>query len=102
LVAFLIAAGAGCQQARAPSTTAASSGAAEVATTPRAKSVFIDKENAFDCTKKQVAGTWAALQAALGTPATLPVERIHIDTEAAKAETYAVLKPLIVPRRSTS
>lgn len=90
LVAFL---GAGCQQARAPSTTAASSGAAEVATTPTvAKIVFIDKENACHCTKKRAAGT----------PATLPVERIHIDTEAAKARPTRCSSRSWCPRGSTS
>lgn len=62
-----------------------------------AKIAFIDKEQACDCTRKRIEGTWTALQAALGTPAKLPVERIHLDTQALQADTYTVLKPLMVP-----
>jgi hypothetical protein len=44
-----------------------------------------------------VADTWAALQTALGTPPKLPIERIHIDTQAAQAGPYTSVKPLMVP-----
>lgn len=87
-----------CEQAKAPPKQATASAAAAVASAPKvAKVVFIDKENACECTKKRIDGTWAALQGALGTPASLSVERIHLDTEAAKAEFYTMLKPLMVP-----
>ena len=59
--------------------------------------VFIDKEHACECTRKRVDDTWAALQAALGTPPKLPIERIHIDTQAAQAAPYTGAKPLMVP-----
>lgn len=62
-----------------------------------AKIAFIDKEQACDCTRKRIESTWTALQAALGTPAKLPVERIHLDTQALQADAYTVLKPLMVP-----
>ena len=59
--------------------------------------VFMDKEHACQCTRKRVDETWAALQAALGTPPRLPIERIYIDTQAAQAGPYVSEKPLVVP-----
>ena len=86
------------EQAKAPPRQSTTSTAAAVARTPKfAKVVFIDKQNACDCTKKRIDGAWAALQGALGKPTSLRVERIHVDTEAAKAEAYTMLKPLVVP-----
>jgi hypothetical protein len=66
-------------------------------TSKLAKIVFIDKENACDCTRKRVEGTWTALQSALGTPAALPVQRLHVDTQTAEAAVYTNAKPLMVP-----
>ncbi|MBK8480672.1 MAG: hypothetical protein IPL40_05795 [Proteobacteria bacterium] len=80
------------RQAVASTSAATTNGPATVA-----KIVFIDKENACDCTRKRIEDTWAAMQAALGTPATLPVERIHVDTQTAQAEAYTMFKPLMVP-----
>ena len=98
LVPFILLATTACEQAKAPPAQPTSSTVAAVASAPKvAKVVFIDKENACDCTKKRIDGTWTALQAALGTPAKLPIERIHIDTQAAQAEAYTLLKPLMVP-----
>jgi hypothetical protein len=62
-----------------------------------AKIVFLDTENACDCTRKRIEETWKALQAALDTSVTLTVERIHVDTQAALAEPYTLLKPLMIP-----
>ena len=62
-----------------------------------ARVVFMDKEHACECTRKRVDDTWAALQTALGTPPKLPIERIHIDTQAAQAAPYTGAKPLMVP-----
>jgi hypothetical protein len=62
-----------------------------------AKIVFIDKEKACDCTRKRVEGTWTTLQTALGTPPSLPVQRLHVDTQAAEAAPYTSAKPLMVP-----
>ncbi len=93
---------AACEQAKAPPpptapTAAAAAAAAAAATAPKlAKIVFLDQETACDCTRQRIDGTWAALQAALGQPASLQVERIHVDTQAAQAETYTLLKPLMV------
>jgi hypothetical protein len=94
----LIVAVAACERAKpAPAQAAASTSAATNSPAAVAKIVFIDKENACDCTKKRIEDTWAAMQAALGTPASLPVERIHVDTQAAQAEAYTMFKPVMVP-----
>jgi hypothetical protein len=61
------------------------------------KVVFVDKEMACECTQNRINETWTALQAALGTPAVLPVERVHVDTQAALAAPYTAAKPLLVP-----
>lgn len=101
-VAFLLAlplALAACEQAKAPPPPTATLPTAPVAAAiaPKlAKIVFLDQETACDCTRKRIDGTWAALQAAVGQPASLQVERIHVDTQAAQAETYTLLKPLMV------
>ena len=71
--------------------------AATPATSKVARVVFMDKEHACECTRKRVDDTWAALQTALGTPPKLPIERIHIDTQAAQAGPYTSAKPLMVP-----
>jgi hypothetical protein len=119
LVPFLVLAASGCQQAQAPSSQGSSSSAAVAAASkaspsgasaasptaaaaPKAASqvakiVFIDKANACECTTKRIKGSWDALQAALGASPSIPIERIHLDTEPAKAEVYTALEPLMVP-----
>jgi hypothetical protein len=87
----------GCKPTAAPQAPAAANSSTVAPAIKVAKIVFIDKEHACDCTRKRVEGTWAALQNALGTIAKLPVERIHVDTEPAKAEAYTKLKPLMAP-----
>ncbi|HJX63104.1 MAG TPA: hypothetical protein VJ860_04040 [Polyangia bacterium] len=78
--------------------------AAAVAATPVptsaskiARVVFMDKEHACECTRKRVEDTWTALQAAVGTPPELPIQRIHVDTQAAQAGQYISAKPLMAP-----
>ncbi len=83
-----------CQDPTPPSSTPAV--AVGVAKAQVAKVVFIDKAIACDCTKKRTEDSFAALTTALGTPASLPVERIHLDTQKAQADTYTVFKPLLV------
>jgi hypothetical protein len=85
-----------CERATADSVPAPGS-ASSVAATKVARIVFIDKAEACECTKNRIDGSWTALQAALGTPAGIPVERIHMDTEAVRAEQYTTYKPLMVP-----
>lgn len=98
LVALLLVGGA-CERGSAPASAPTASAAAttpSAASSKIAKVVFIDQETACDCTHKRIDATWAALQAALGQPASLQVERIHVDTQAQQAETYTLLKPLMV------
>jgi hypothetical protein len=59
------------------------------------KIVFVDKEHACDCTRKAVEAGWTALQKALGTPSKVSVERMHVDTEAAKVAPYRTQKPIM-------
>lgn len=85
-----------------PPATAPASGipaAAPTATVPPArqpvsKIVFIDKERACECTQKAIDASWAALQAAL-QGASLPVERIHMDTQEAFAEGYKAKRAMM-------
>lgn len=91
---------AGCQRTRAAtgasSATAPAPAVAAKPDTPKvARIVFVGKEHACDCTRKTVDAAWAVLEKALGTPAKLPVERLHVDTEAAKVEPYRQQKPIM-------
>lgn len=87
---------AACERTKpAPAQTPASTSAAPNGPGTVAKIVFIDKENACDCTRERVENTWTAMQAALGTPTSPPVERIHVDTQAAQAGTYTASRPLM-------
>ncbi|MFH1810479.1 MAG: hypothetical protein ABIJ09_17190 [Pseudomonadota bacterium] len=79
-----------------PSSTASAPTAA-AAVTPIARVVFVDQEEACACTRERIDLSWTALQASLGTPARYPVERIHLDSQAAQAEVYLKAKPLMVP-----
>jgi hypothetical protein len=86
-----------CEREKPPSTQTAGNTTAPVQVESTiAKIVFIDIEDACACTRRRIEGTWNALQAALDSPATLTVERIHADTQAALAERYTLLKPLMV------
>jgi len=67
---------------------------APTATPPVAKIVFIDKERACECTQKAIDASWTALQAAL-QGASVPVERIHMDTQEAFAEGYKAKRPMM-------
>ncbi|HEY3452422.1 MAG TPA: hypothetical protein VGK67_39125 [Myxococcales bacterium] len=58
------------------------------------KIVFIDKELACECTQKAIEASWTALQSALDGAA-VPVERIHMDTQAAFAAGYKDKKPMM-------
>lgn len=88
---------AACEQVKAPSASQSATLATPAANATRlAKIVFIDQETACDCTQKRIDETWAALQVALGPSASTPVERIHVDTQAKQAETYTLLRPLMV------
>lgn len=91
----LAAALAACERA-APAPTASTTAATTATVRKVAKVAFLDQENACDCTRKRIDDTWAALRRALGTPAKLPVERIHVDTQVPLADAYTTAKPLMV------
>lgn len=57
--------------------------------------VFIDQEQACECTKNRIDGSWTALQAALGASAGIAVERVHRDTQEEQAEEYGTLRPMV-------
>ena len=71
-------------------------GAAAVSTPASrvARVVFLDKENCCACTQRAQDASWTALQGALGGAA-IPVERIHVDTQAEQAAPYRSLRPMM-------
>lgn len=91
--AFIASAPAGC---RRPEQTKSSVEAPPPSPVPKlSKIVFVGKEHACDCTRKAVDASWTALQKALGTPAKLPIEKMYVDTEAARVEPYRSQKPIM-------
>jgi hypothetical protein len=68
---------------------------APAATAAVARVVFIDKENACQCTQKRVDAAWTVLQGALAARKGVSVERIHIDTEMMRVEPYRRMRPMI-------
>lgn len=74
----------------------ATAGFAEMSTKPVVKIVFIDKQSCCNCTQSAIDKSWAALEAVQKTlPAPLPVERIHMDTQASQAAKYQNMKAMI-------
>ena len=66
------------------------------AASPRvSRVVFVGKENACDCTRKTITTTWEALQKALGTPSSIPVTQVQVDTEEEKARPYMTMRPIM-------
>lgn len=63
---------------------------------PLAKIVFVDQAECCNCTQARIDATWDALTSALGDPASLPVERIHNDTQPEMAAVYTTFKPIMV------
>lgn len=95
-------ASAGCGQASGESagspTPASSSEQAVSGTQPEttvARIVFIDQEQACECTRDRIEASWTALQAALGEGSAMQVERIHRDTQQEQAEEYRLLRPMV-------
>ena len=83
--------GSGAGSAPAPSEGApGTSASASVA-----RIVFVDQEQACDCTAARIEGSWTALQAALGQGSEVPVERIHRDTQEQEADQYRLLRPMV-------
>jgi len=88
--------GCGTAAADGEATQAEAAAEATVAAPVVARIVFIDQEEACDCTRKRIDGTWAALQEALQDHQDLPVERIHGDMQEAAAKVYLDQRPLMV------
>lgn len=61
-----------------------------------ARIVFVDKANACKCTRDRIDASWNALKIALGEGSSVKVERIHLDTEPAKAKPYGKMRPVMV------
>lgn len=98
VVVLALGSAAGCnQKAEAaggaePSQPAQSANAA-TKKSPVARLAFLDKAEACECTQKAVNKGWGALQAALGSGNPMPVDRIHVDTQADQAA------PLLAQRK---
>jgi hypothetical protein len=104
LISALSLAGSACTQ----ESTAASAGPAKLAKAgaPAAKPqkagkvariVFVDLEKCCACTRKRIDAAWKALTAVVGFPPVPDVERIHMDTQAAKAAPYKKQRAVMVP-----
>ncbi len=57
--------------------------------------VFVDQEQACECTQNRISASWTALQTVVGGREDLPVERIHRDTQEQQAEAYRALRPMV-------
>ncbi len=87
---LLLAAGAACQKSSAGSAGVAASDA-KVASV-----VFIDKQDACDCTRKRADDSYASLESALGAGASIPVDRIYIDSDKERAAPYLEMQAVMV------
>ena len=58
--------------------------------------VFVGQKEACPCTRNRIDASWAALESVLGREPAVPVERIQLDIDAARAEEYAKLKAIMV------
>lgn len=85
--------------AKAPASKSAAPPAAPVTPTASAvtRIVFLDKEKACACDKKRVTAVWNTLGQVLGTPPSVPVERIHLDTQPLLAAPISAKRALMVP-----
>lgn len=91
---------ASCGQSNGESGSAAPQSAAATPASARdsadvARIVFIDQEQACECTRNRITTSWDALQAALGEGSGLEIERIHRDTQADQADAYRLLRPMV-------
>ena len=82
------------------STASAAISAAAAAPSARSKLariVFVDKQQCCQCTQSRIDASWSSLQGALaGRDGVLPVERLHVDTQAALVEKYRDQRPFMV------
>lgn len=88
--------GGGTDPDPAASANAAVEADAPPAARPVARIVFIDQEEACDCTRARIDASWTALQQAIEGREALPVERLHGDTQETEARPYLEMKPMMV------
>jgi len=62
-----------------------------------ARIVFVDKEKCCACTRDRTDKSWKALTDVVGYPPVPDVERIHMDSQADRAEPYKKQRPIMVP-----
>jgi hypothetical protein len=84
---------AGCRRPQQTAPVASASSPSSAA--KLAKIVFVGKEHPCDCTRKAIDAGWAALQKALASSKQVPVQRLQVDTEAARVEPYRAQKPIM-------
>lgn len=81
--------------------TGVSTGDLQASTRTEARSavsriVFIDLEEGCDCTRRRIEASWGALQSAMGKQSSIPVDRIHLDSQEALVEPCREQKPFQV------
>jgi thioredoxin-related protein len=57
--------------------------------------VFVDQEEACECTRKRIDDSWAALQAAMKQSREVPVQRIHRDTQPVDVEPLSAKRKFV-------
>ena len=61
-----------------------------------ARIVFLDQEKCCPCSQKRIDDGWSRLQAAMDYKPTVPIERVHVDTEMEKSKPYTAMKQAII------
>lgn len=72
------------QSGSAEGGTAAAASASAASVVPKAAAarvVFVDKEEACECTQAKIDAGWTAVQAAIGSTTAVKLERIHMDSQ---------------------
>ncbi len=65
-----------------------------LASGPVARIVFLDQKDACPCTRNRIDAGWKALELALGPTPAVPVERLYVDADKARADAYIAMYPL--------
>jgi hypothetical protein len=92
---------AGCSRmegsASAQTATPSAAPAKKVTSGKVARIGFIDLERCCACTRTRIDAAWKALTEVLGARPTIPVQRVHLDTQADRAAPYRAKKELMFP-----
>jgi hypothetical protein len=86
---------ASAQEGSGPSKASPARPSGAEASTKVAKIVFIGKEIACQCTRDRVAGSWSALQKALGGRRDIRVERVQADRQRAEFDRYTAMRSIV-------